>query len=334
MSERSSSRLILGAGAFLGLISMPVLVRWMDRRREKGEGAVDRPSILDGKDKEGIRSLDGTALYVDYLGEKDPTVFLIHGYSENGQVFRYQKPYLAGKYRVVSLDLRGHGRSEVPESGNYHTERLAEDLKAVVDAFEPEKFVLVGHSMGGFTSFTFYERFGKDYEGRLKGLAIIDSTGVDITGASPRWRLFISLGKLLVDNTFSRAIAARMDKSSLTYFFLRWLAFGKRPPASEVEFLQQMSCSVPIAALRGAARGCDDYLFERHLPGVDIPVILLVGSEDSLMADDRRNQRTYSLLPDARLEVFEGAGHNALQERPEELNRALDGFLTEVFGGE
>jgi pimeloyl-ACP methyl ester carboxylesterase len=59
--------------------------------------------------------------------------------------------------------------------------------------------------------------------------------------------------------------------------------------------------------------------------------MLLVGSEDDLTKIDRKNRRTYSLLPDARLKVFEGAGHLALQEMPEEFNIALDGFLTEVF---
>ncbi|MFW6113989.1 MAG: alpha/beta fold hydrolase [Actinomycetota bacterium] len=334
MSRRGISGLLIEAGALMGLMSIPALVRSADRHRERKGGAADRPSILDGKEKEGVRSQDGTALHVDYLGDNDPTVFLVHGYSESGQIFRYQKPYLAGKYRVVSLDLRGHGRSEVPQSRDYDIERLAEDLKAAVDAFEPERFVIAGHSMGGFTSFVFYHRFGKDYEGRLKGLAVIDSTGVDLTGASLRWRVFMNLGKQLVDNKFTRAAAAKMEYSSITYIFLRWLAFGKRPPAGEIEFLQRIAASTPIASLKGSAKGCDNYMFERHLPGVDIPVVLLVGSEDSLMADDRRNQRTYSILPDARLEVFEGAGHMAPVERPEEINRALDGFLTEVFAGE
>jgi pimeloyl-ACP methyl ester carboxylesterase len=145
----------------------------MDRLRESREGTGDQPSILNGEEKKEVHSLDGTALYVDYLGERDSTVFLAHGYTCDGTEFRYQKPYLADKYRVVSLDFRGHGRSEISNSGDYHFERLAEDLKAVVDAFEPERFVVAGHSMGGLAAFKFYELFAKEYEGRLKGLAII-----------------------------------------------------------------------------------------------------------------------------------------------------------------
>ncbi|MBN2027176.1 MAG: alpha/beta hydrolase [Actinobacteria bacterium] len=316
----------------MGLMVWPRVVRNMDRLRESRKGVSELPSILDGQEKKGIRSLDGTALFVDYLGEKDPTVFLAHGYTGNGTEFHYQKPYLAEKYRVVSMDFRGHGRSEVPESKDYHVERLAEDLKAVVDAFEPERFVVAGHSMGGITAFKFYELFANEYKDRLKGLAIIDSTGLDLAeGVSLRWRLFIQWNKNLLENDFSEALAARLSDSPLMYLCMRWLVYGKRPPASEIEFLQRMGCSTPIITLRGAARNLLEYHLEHCLPNVDVPVMLLVGSEDTLMANDRENNRTFSLLPDARLKVFKGAGHCAPQEQPDEFNQALGGFLAEVF---
>jgi pimeloyl-ACP methyl ester carboxylesterase len=59
----------------------------------------------------------------------------------------------------------------------------------------------------------------------------------------------------------------------------------------------------------------------------------LLENEDSLMATDRLNNRTCALLPDVRLKVIEGAGHNAMLELPEEVNEGLDEFLTECFVG-
>jgi len=332
MAVKNFGRVFVGAGVTLGLMSIPSLVRYLDRRREIREGACDQPSILDGEEKKGVHSIDGTTLYVDYLGEKDPTVFLVHGFACCTQAFRYQKPFLSDKYRVVGIDLRGHGRSEVPKNRGYHVERFAEDLKAVVDVFEPEQFVIAGFSLGGLAAFKFFERFAKDYEGRLRGLAIIDSTGGDITDMSLQWKLLKKWNQNLMDNVLGKAIADMMSDSSLMYAFIRSGMFGKRPLASEIEFIQRITCSTPIATLKGTMKDNDDYRFEHYLPNVDIPVMLIVGSEDSLMANDRKNKRTYSLLPDARLKVLEGAGHLALLERPEELNEALDGFLTEVFG--
>lgn len=333
MGEGNKTRSFLMTGAAAAcLLGAPSAIRAIDRRREARQGVRDRPLITGSVEKTGICSLDGTSLYVDYLGENDPTVFLVHGYAVNNTEFRHHGPCLAGKYRVVSFDLRGHGRSEVPQSRDYATERLAEDLRAVVDAFNPGSFVVAGHSLGGLAAFKFHELFGGDYRGRLKGLAIIDSTGADMSGISLRWGSMIkSNARYLVDTGLTRALMKKMRDSSACYALLRWLAFGRKPPASEVEELQRMNFSTPIATLRGAARGGLAYKFEYYLPNVNIPVMLLVGSDDTLMASDRRNRLTYSVLPQARLRVFEGAGHMAPQEQPDEFNEALGEFLAQCF---
>jgi len=330
MGKSIKAVLVIGTAAG-GLLSLPRFIRALDRRRESREGAGDRPSIMDGEEKKGVCSLDGTPLYTDYLGESDPTVFFIHGNPCNGQEFHYQKAYFSNEYRVVSPDLRGFGRSEIPESGDYRLERLAEDLKSVVDAFNPEEFVVAGHSMGGYTAFEFYKRFGGEYVGRLKGLAIIDSTGTDANDFSPRWKLLNKFGANMKPSRFTDALAEYNSRSSLTYLGMRWLAFGRRPPASQVELMQRMSAATPLESMIGAGKGYSDYRFEDYLPSVNIPVMLLVGSEDTLMVEDRANRRTHALLPDSRLKIFEGAGHCSLMECPDDFNESLDGFLAECF---
>ena len=164
--EKTRSLLMTGAAAAC-LLGAPSAIRAIDRRREARQGVRDRPPVKGSVDKTGICSLDGTSLYVNYLGENDPTVFLVHGYTADNTEFRYHKPCLAGKYRVVSFDLRGHGRSEIPRSRDYGTERLAEDLRAVVDAFNPGSFVVAGHSLGGLAGGWWCGLVGGDDQGRL-----------------------------------------------------------------------------------------------------------------------------------------------------------------------
>ena len=327
--KRIKAVLVTGAAAG-GLLTLPSIIRALDRRRESREGAGDLPSIMDGEEKKGVCSLDGTPLYVDYLGESDPTVFFAHGYQESGRVFHYQKPYFSDKYRVVSFDSRGFGRSGVPTDLDFSAQKAAADLKAVIDAFNPEEFVVAGHSMGGFTTFEFFKLFGHEYEGRLKGLAIIDSTGTDIEDFSPRWKMMTKMMANTKPGRLSDAFDKYIADSALMYLYIRWLSFGKRPPASQVELLQQLANSSSFEASCEAPKGT--WRFEEHLPDVNVPVMLLVGSEDTLMADDRCNRRTHALLPDSRLKVFEGAGHCSMQEQPEEFNESLDGFLAECFG--
>jgi len=88
--------------------------------------------------------------------------------------------------------------------------------------------------------------------------------------------------------------------------------------------------STPMTTLSLAAKACFDYHYEYFLPSVDVPVALLVGDRDKL-TNRESNERTASLLPDARLKVFEGAGHCAMLERHDDFNEELGSFLDEVF---
>lgn len=321
-----------------GLLAAPALVRRLDHARSAPE-CEDPPALPVGEEVRGISSQDGTPLYVDLCGEGDRTVFFVHGWTCNGTIFRYQKAYLRDRYRVVTLDLRGHGRSGMPASGDHSVERLAEDLKAVVDHFDPGEFVIAGHSMGGFTSFKFHERFGAGYRGRLKGMAIIDSTGTDLVEGLVMGRLAgilypFPLGRALEllgrENRLVQAAVDLYGRTPFAYLLVRWAAFGKRPPAREVEFQREMTFATRVPTIALAAKACFDYHVEYHLPEVDVPVLVLVGSLDKL-TNDKVNRRTCELLPRARLVVYEGAGHSTFLERTREFNRELEGFLEHCF---
>lgn len=100
-------------------------------------------------------SADGTRLHIEEYGRPDgPTVVLSHGWTCSTLFWAPVVRLLAGDYRVVAYDQRGHGRSTLPVTrGGYRTGLLADDLKAVLEAVLPagERAVLVGHSMGGMT---------------------------------------------------------------------------------------------------------------------------------------------------------------------------------------
>ena len=325
--------------ASLALLAAPGMVRRMDHRRSAG--GEDMPSgFPEVRTVQGVRSRDGTPLHVAYCGEAEPAVFFVHGWTCNGDIFRYQRAHFCREYRVVTVDLRGHGGSSRPESRDFHADRLAEDLKAAVDACDPGEFVVAGHSMGGFTAFKFHEHFGEDYRGRLKGLAIIDSTGTDLVEG-------LVMGKL-IDLLYPRPLESLLELggresplaekarawlrgSSAAYLLVRWAAFGENPPAGEVEFVREMAFSTPVTVVSLAARGCLDYHVDYHLPRVDLPVLLLVGSRDKLTSE-RVNRRTCALLPQARLVVFKGAGHCVQLERRAEFNVELEDFLAQCFG--
>ncbi|WP_331371305.1 alpha/beta fold hydrolase [Sinorhizobium chiapasense] len=79
-----------------------------------------------------------------------PNVMLIHGWTGDSHDWTWQLPALESTYRVVAADLRGHGRSQVMPSGTYNPADYVADIEALIETdFAGQKFILVGHSMGG-----------------------------------------------------------------------------------------------------------------------------------------------------------------------------------------
>ncbi len=112
-----------------------------------------------------------TALHVCDSLTGEHTVVLLHGYLESMLVWDEFVPLLYKRVRVVTLDLPGHGISEV--KGEIHTmEYLADTVKGALDALGIERCTLVGHSMGGYAALAFCERWPE----RLEGLVLLSST--------------------------------------------------------------------------------------------------------------------------------------------------------------
>ncbi len=337
-SKSLGKRLVAGSiAASAGLYAAAVAIRRMDHQRCKGN-ECRLPSLPEAESRDGIRSQDGTPIYVDQCGEGH-TVFMIHGLDCNHTMWRYQKAYLSRGYRVITLDLRGHGGSGVPESMDYSTERLAEDLEAVVEAFDPEEFVIVGHSMGGFTTFKWHERFGERYRRRLKGLVFVDSTGIDVLDGMVMGNLvkkiypgplslFFDLFKK--ENSLAQKLLYIYGETAIGYMFARYLTFGKHPPANEVEFQRELIFGTPFPTFIQATKSCFDYHIGDHPRDMDIPVLILVGSMDRLTFKGS-SQRTHEMIPGSRLKIYEGRGHDTMLEVPEELNHDIEEFLQECF---
>ncbi|WP_326584595.1 alpha/beta hydrolase [Streptomyces sp. NBC_00481] len=87
-------------------------------------------------------------LFCTSLGPDDaPALLLVHGWGGDGREWSPHAEALADRFRVLVPDLRGHGRSEVPDEGNTPAE-MAEDLAALIDTLGVGQVVAVGHSMG------------------------------------------------------------------------------------------------------------------------------------------------------------------------------------------
>jgi len=121
------------------------------------------------KDKIAI-SRDGVRIAYSVYGKGEPALVFVHGWCGSRSVWYKQIPYFAKKYKVIALDLAGHGKSG-SQRKVYTQEAFGEDVAAVVSAEKENKIILIGHSMSG-TVILQANRLIKD---KTRGLIAIDT---------------------------------------------------------------------------------------------------------------------------------------------------------------
>src|SRR5690606_29920516 len=122
---------------------------------------------------------DGCQLHYEEYGHGAP-VLLLHGLGSSTRDWEYQIPELARHYRVIALDIRGHGRSGKPRE-RYSIQGFAEDAVALIEHLQLAPVHLVGISMGGMIGF----QLGVDRPELLKSLCIVNS-GPEVKAKSLR----------------------------------------------------------------------------------------------------------------------------------------------------
>ncbi|MCX7891402.1 MAG: alpha/beta hydrolase [Burkholderiales bacterium] len=234
-----------------------------------------------------------------------PVVALVPGWSMPASIWRGQLATLGTRFRVLALDPRGQGDSDVP-SGGYTLARRAEDLADFLRA--ERRVVLVGWSLGALESLEFVRRHG---EGKLAGLVLVDSS----VGEPPAPRGSDFLDRLKKDRAaaldgFVRAIF----RTPRTEAEIAALVAGalRLPPEAAVALL---SYPVPREHWRAIARG------------VRAPLLYVVTPQFARQAASLKRHR-----PGTEVAVFEDAGHALFVDEPERFDAQLADFVTRAWG--
>src|SRR3979409_2089407 len=130
-------------------------------------GRPDRMSVASNTNiaSKYFRTNDGVRLHYLEAGAGKPLV-LIHGSGQTAEQCKFQIEGLADRYRVIALDLRGHGESEKLNFG-LKIHRLAQDLREALVAAKANDVALLGHSMGCSGIWAYWELFGADRLGKI-----------------------------------------------------------------------------------------------------------------------------------------------------------------------
>ncbi|HET6966350.1 MAG TPA: alpha/beta hydrolase [Acidimicrobiales bacterium] len=270
-----------------------------------------------------VPATDGGSIHVVERGQGRP-LLLIHGVTLQAGVWAPQFNLLADRYRVLAMDVRGHGRSTAGEDG-FGRRIAARDVASVLDHFGLEGAVVVGHSMGGMILMEFAGDFPDLLDKRVAGLVFMDTAAYQVL---PKIALPVvqALGRRVRTRYESgRPVPDRpMGEDDLSWVMTR-LAFGARPSARAVDEVRRYGAEVPQSTALPSWIDILDHDAREALAATSTPSMILVGSRD-LLTPVAGARRIAQFLPHARLEVLKGCGHQLMQERPLEFARLLDDF--------
>lgn len=281
---------------------------------------------------------DHVRLYFEVRGKGKP-VILIHGLTASHRHFKKQVPELAGNFQVITLDLRGHGDSDAPEHG-LTLERLARDLKELIDYLELTGVSLVGWSMGAHVIFEYIKQ--NSCRG-IEKIAVIDMTPkimkaddwtCGLTGVFSRKagdfghedNLFM-LSTMLGDwEAYSRIVAQRILNKSLYNEKMEFLADRDFKGKEDLPWLyEEARKNTPHAIMAfWISMMVQDY--RPILKTITVPCLLTYGEESNYYPPENyaymRDQ-----IPNAKVVPFAGCGHALHIQDAEKFNRELIAFL-------
>jgi pimeloyl-ACP methyl ester carboxylesterase len=249
-------------------------------------------------------------------------VVLIHGFPLSGRAWeRQERALIAADHRVVTYDRRGFGKSSQPSTG-YDYDTFAADLNALVNALDLYDFDIAGHSMGGGEIVRYLGTYGSE---RVRRAIIVSGVPPHLlkTAETPHGvpqKVFDEIEQGLRADRF--AYFTEWNKS----FFNLDETLGSRISPEVVRDAWQLAVGAsPAGTIACVSTWHTD--FRADLRKIDIPVLVLHGSEDRILPIEATGAPSHELIAGSEYVVIEGAGHGLCWTHADEVNAQLLRFF-------
>jgi pimeloyl-ACP methyl ester carboxylesterase len=334
---------IVGAAA-AGVAAGVATERYLVNRSKKVDDpyADEEFGVWNVDEELSVTTDDGVDLHVEVVdGPGEVTLVFVHGFCLDMGTFHFQRKAFEGKYRMVLYDQPGHGRSGRLAKGEYTLDSLGAGLRAVLQETVPTgPVVLIGHSMGGMTIMALAEQVPELFENRVEAVVLISTSagkleqvnfGLPDVVAKFRRPLMPVIG---LAGPISSAVIDRARRAStdLAWLLTRRYGFGTtRPSPTLVSYVEKMNSTTSTDVIARYLHTL--YTHARLLvlgPLRRIPVLLVCGDRDYL-TPLKHTREIAAVLPEAEVVVVSEAGHVVLLEHADEVNDAMDSFLTKVL---
>jgi pimeloyl-ACP methyl ester carboxylesterase len=249
-------------------------------------------------------SVDGINIHFSVTGTELKTVILVHGYTCDETTWTEQVPALAKQYRVVTIDLPGHGKSDPPKDGKLSMDLFARAIEAVRVEVKAERVVAVGHSMGTPVVL----RYAHLYPEHVSALVFVD-------GLMP-----LPLAQAAARANQGTTMGGPNGRTAREAMIRRFFVAGTTP-AVQAKVLNMM-----LGAPEATAVGAMNATREPAGQTTEIPMVPILGlyAGPSGIAS---GEAVHAAFPSVEYTSIPGTGHFLMLEKPAEFNRLLLAFL-------
>jgi 3-oxoadipate enol-lactonase len=249
-------------------------------------------------------------IYYELHGaEGKPTVLFLHGLGSSVRDWEFQVPAFADDYRMLLIDMRGHGRSD-KQQGPYSMPLFVRDTIALLDQLKIDKVHLVGLSMGGMIAF----QMAVDCPERIQSMVIVNSgpavvprTMKDRFAIWMRFFIVRVMGMRKMGETLAPRLFVDADQEALRQTFAnRW---AENDPRAYLDTL----------------RAIVGWTVEDKINQIKIPTLVLCSDMDYTPTADK--EKYLVKMSNAKLQILSNAHHAVNAERPELFNEAVRQFI-------
>lgn len=230
-----------------------------------------------------------------------PTLLFVHGAGGSGQKWAYQLTGIPG-YNLIALDLPGHGLSEGIPADSIIGYR--DFVWRFTQTLELGQFVIAGHSMGGAIAL----ELALAYPEALKGIIIVDS-GARLR-VNPMVLEMLSRGEHPLENVKYN--------------------YSANIPLDVLEKAVEEMKNVPTEVYLADFRACNEFSIMDRVQNIINPTLVICGQDDQ-MTPMKYSEYLYKELPHSTFELIADAGHMAMLEQPDQVNKAINNFLAQTY---
>jgi 3-oxoadipate enol-lactonase len=254
-------------------------------------------------------------IYFEDRGKGHP-IILGHSFLCSGEMWKPQLEPLSNQYRVINIDLRGHGKSGV-NNEPFDLYDLVDDFLFILDHLNIEKAIWAGLSIGGMIAL----RAAITNEKRIAGLILLDThAGAETALNKMKYRAMAS---------FTRIFGIRPLVPYIMRLFFCPITRLNRPDLIGEWKTKILSIPITTALQTVYALVKRESIIEK-LKQITVPTLVLVGENDKALPPIY-SQKIAKTIPHAEIEVIKKAGHLITLEQPEAVNSAILAFLHSLY---